>query len=68
MFREIRAAMVLKGITAGELADKIGISKAAFSLKMNGKRDWKIDECFQVQAILAPEKTIDELFVDASKR
>ena len=67
MFREIRAAMVLKGITAGELAEKIGISKAAFSQKMNGKRDWKIDECFKVQEILAPEKTLDQLFRNADR-
>lgn len=62
MFREIRAAMVLKGMTGGELAKEIGISKAALSLKMTGKRDWKLDEMFKIQEILAPDKTLDQLF------
>ena len=63
MFREIRAAMLLKGMTADTLAERIGISKAALSTKMNGKRDFKLTEMIKIRDTLAPDETLDKLFV-----
>ena len=62
MFREIKGEMARHGMTANDLAAALGISTASFSLKMTGKRDWKLSEAFKIQALLAPDKTINELF------
>mgnify|MGYP003312494868 CR=1 FL=1 len=62
MFREVKAEMVRHDLTAAQLAEAIGISKAAFSLKMKGEREWKRREMMKIRDILAPEKTMDELF------
>lgn len=62
MYREIKAQMARRDITAAQLAEAIGISKTAFSLKMKGEREWKYSEMKMIRRILAPDMTLDELF------
>lgn len=45
---ELKASMTRRGITGFELADKIGLSHASFSYKLNNKREFLVSE---IQAI-----------------
>jgi transcriptional regulator with XRE-family HTH domain len=65
---KIRSAMVLSGYTQEALAKSIGISYSAFSLKLNGKREFTISECQRIARKLGT--SLDALFFncDVPKR
>ena len=44
-YEKVRAAMVLKGHTQETLCRVTGLSESAFSLKINGHRDFTLPEC-----------------------
>ncbi|HQD77175.1 MAG TPA: helix-turn-helix transcriptional regulator [Bacillota bacterium] len=65
---KVRAAMVLKGYTQEQLCRVTGLSYSAFSLKINGHRDFTLSECARIAKAL--DTTLDALFfdVDVPKR
>lgn len=65
---KVRAAMVLKGYTQEQLCRVTGLSYSAFSLKINGHRDFTLPECARIAKALGT--TLDALFfdVDVPKR
>lgn len=56
--KKLKAAMILKGITSGELADRIGISRQSFSYKMNNLREFRAKEISAISQVL--ELTLNE--------
>ena len=65
-YRNLAAEMVRANITAGEIAINTDMTEASFSLKMNGKRNWKLKEMTTIQNIinrkLDKNYTLDYLF------
>lgn len=59
---KIRAAMILNGYTQEKLAKSIGLSYSAFSQKLNGHRQFTLDEAKIIAKKLG--KTLDEIFFD----
>lgn len=59
---KVRAAMVLKGYTQDVLCRVTGLSESAFSLKINGHRDFTLPECARIARAL--DTTLDALFFD----
>ena len=57
---KVRAAMDIAGYTQEALARTIGLSKGAFNLKMNGKRDFTLPECQRIAKAL--DSTLDGIF------
>ena len=49
---EFKAAMVRKGLTAGELAELIGISRQSLSYRINNAIDFRISEVERISQIL----------------
>lgn len=56
----IRSAMTLTGYTQEALSKSIGISYSAFSLKLNGKREFTLSECQRIAKKLGT--TLNDLF------
>ena len=48
------------GLTQAELAKKIGISEVAYRQKEQGKRDFKLNECYKIAKIF--KKDIGDFF------
>ena len=65
-YRNLAAEMVRANITAGDIASNIDLTEASFSLKMNGKRTWKLKEMTLIQNLinekLDKNYTLDYLF------
>lgn len=54
----LKAAITLKGMTAGDLAEKIGLSRQSLSYKINNLREFRVKE---IQAIAeALDLTLEE--------
>lgn len=49
---EFKAALVRKGLTAGDLAEMIGISRQSLSYRMNNIVEFRISEVEKVSQIL----------------
>ncbi len=49
---KLKAAIALKGITAGDLADKIGMSRQSISYKMNNIREFRVKEIIAISEAL----------------
>lgn len=49
---EFKAALVRKGITSGELAEMIGISRQSLSYRMNNIVEFRISEVEKIAQIL----------------
>jgi putative transcriptional regulator len=60
MGNKVKAARVLKGIKQKDIADKLGISVNAYSLKENNKQNFSLEQAKIVSNML--DTTIDELF------
>lgn len=50
--RKLRAALALKGMTAGDLAEKIGLSRQSMSYKMNNLREFRVKEIAAIAEVL----------------
>jgi len=61
-YEKIRAAMILSGYTQEKLAKSIGLSYSAFSQKLNGHRQFTLNEAKIIAKKLG--KTLDEIFFD----
>lgn len=55
---EFKAALVRKGMTAGDLAELIGISRQSLSYRMNNIVEFRISEVEKISQIL--ELTLEE--------
>lgn len=62
MYRRIEAQLVLSGLSKQELAKNLGISYNTLILKLNGKRDFSLDEATEIKRLLHTEDSIEELF------
>lgn len=62
MYPNLRAEIVKHGLTMAEVADAVGISVTHFSLKMNGKYGFTLEEAFAIKAFLKTRLSIDVLF------
>jgi len=49
---KLRAALIERGLTNDDIAQKIGISKQSFSMKANNKRGFKISEVYKIVNLL----------------
>lgn len=49
---KLKAAIALKGITAGDLADRIGMSRQSISYKMNNIREFRVKEIIAISDAL----------------
>lgn len=49
---KLKAALALKGMTAGDLADMIGMSRQSISYKMNNIREFKVKEIIAISEAL----------------
>lgn len=65
-YRNLAAEMVRADMTAVEISHNLELSEATFSLKMNGKRIWKLKEMTMIQDMinqkLDKNYTLDYLF------
>lgn len=57
---KLRAAMALKGYSQELMAKAIGLSFSAFSMKINGHREFTLSECKLIAKELGA--TLDEIF------
>ena len=55
--------IIEKGMTANELAEKLGMTSRTFSLKLNNKREFVLSEVAKIQRVLnlTPEER-DSIF------
>ena len=51
--RELKSFLVKRNISAGKLADELGISRVSLSKKINNKREFKASEIVKIQKLLA---------------
>lgn len=62
MYFNLKAEMVRRNMTGGELAEIIGINSSTFSAKLNGKYDFTLAEALAIKKALKTEVSIEELF------
>ena len=62
MYRELLGEMVKRGITRNEIAQKLEITPKSLFNKINGKTEFTWKEVKAIRKIVAPEKTLEELF------
>ena len=62
MFPYLRAEIARRNLTMAEVADAINVSVTHFSLKMNGKYGFTLEEAFAIKKFLKTKLSIDVLF------
>ena len=65
MYRELLGEMIKKGITRKEVAKLLGITPKTFFNKMNGRTEFTWTEVKAIRQMVAPEKTLDDLFKES---
>lgn len=65
MYPNLRAEIARHNTTFAEVAEAIGCSVSHFSLKMNGKYKFTLDEAFTIKKYLKTDLSIDVLFQKA---
>lgn len=61
-FPRLESELILRGIPKKELQNCIGCKANTFTLKLNGKLRFSLDEAVQIQQAFFPEISIVELF------
>lgn len=51
-FAKLRGRMVEKNVSSKDLADRIGMANTALSLRLNGKRQFRLKEVEQIVSAL----------------
>lgn len=64
MRANLKAEMARAGITGQDLAEKLGVTSGTFSMKLNGKRGFTLDEALEIKGILRCETPVETLFLD----
>ncbi len=62
MFPNLLAEMARKGIFIKDLSECVGIDRSTMSLKMNGIREFKLNEMKVIKDTFFPDLTYDYLF------
>ncbi len=62
MYRNLEAEIVRKGLTQKKLADLINCNVSTLSLKLNGKREFTLDEAKKIKTVLNVDIPLDDLF------
>lgn len=62
MYPNLRAEITRHNLTMAEVANAIGLSVTHFSLKMNGKYGFTLEEAFAIKKFLKTKLSIDVLF------
>lgn len=62
MYKNLKTEMARAGMKRAELAEAIGVEYLTLSLKLNGKRDFKLQEAISIKRALGSELSIEELF------
>lgn len=59
----LKSAIVKKGYTQSEVAQKIGISTQSFNYKLLNKTEFKVDEAYRLCAVLdIPKEQMGDIF------
>lgn len=64
MYWNLRKEMKKHGLSQQDLADFMGISRQAFSNKINGRANLLLSEAIAIRDKFFPNKSLDYLFVD----
>lgn len=67
MFPNLEAEMARKNITRRQLSKALSKRETTIGLKLNGKANLTLPECLVIKNIVAPEKSIEELFEQAQE-
>lgn len=62
MYLQLLGELIKKGITKKSLANQIGVAEKTLFNKLNGKTDFTFSEIKKIRDIVAPGKSLDELF------
>ena len=64
--RKLKAAMVIEGLTAGQVQKEIGIGKSAWFRKLNGTSQFTQEEISKIRKVLklTDRQTIEIFFDD----
>lgn len=62
MFQNLQAEMVRRNLTGRDLAKLLGITEVTLYNKMNGMREWKLNEMEQIKGIMRTDAPYDYLF------
>lgn len=62
MYPNLRAEITRHNLTMAQVADAIGLSVTHFSLKMNGKYGFTLEEAFAIKKFLKTKLSLDVLF------
>lgn len=65
MYPYLRGEMTMRMYTSSKMAKELEISISTFSLKLNGKYPFTLDEAKKIKNLLGTEKTLDELFKES---
>lgn len=68
MYRELLGEMVKKGITRKILAEELGITPKTLFNKMNGITEFTWEEVKKIRQLVAPNKTLEELFTQTETK
>lgn len=66
MYPNLLAELARRKMTQGELAGKLGMTKACLSKKINGKSGFTLKEANKIKRILVTDETLDYLFMEES--
>ena len=66
MFLNLKAEMIRKSMTSGDLAKLIDVTQATMSQKINGKAKFSLDEAIAIKNALGVDMEIEELFAETS--
>ena len=59
-YMKLRAAIVEAGYTQGDIAKAIGVDISTFSQKINGHRDFTLQECVRIANMV--NRSLDDIF------
>ena len=62
MYPNLSAELTRRNLTQNDLAKLLNIDLSTVNYKMNGKSDWKLNECKKIISNMFPEQSIDYLF------
>ncbi|ENY8527176.1 helix-turn-helix domain-containing protein [Clostridioides difficile] len=62
MYRELLGEMARNDLNRKKLASKLGVSPKTLSNKLKGNTEFTWKEVKQIRDIVAPNKTLEELF------
>lgn len=62
MFQNLQAEMARRDLTGRDLAKMLGVTEVTLYNKMNGMREWKLNEMEQIKGIMETEEPFDYLF------